>query len=304
VNLNHLAIFHAVVSEQSVSRAAERLLVSQPAISKQIRELERSLGVRLLDRLPRGVRPTEAGALLAGYAQRICAQAEDAGNALDELRGLRRGRLRVGASTTIGVYLLPELFVRFRQKFPGVQISLEIAPSDHLAARLAEGEIDLALTEGLIVHESLESAEFMQDELVAIAPAGHALARKRSVSMQQLCREPFVVRETGSGTQSLVERWLAERGMKVAPAMSLSNTEAIKRAVAAGVGVAIVSGMAVSLELQARRLALLRVSDLHIRRPVYRVVPRRTDQSHAVRALIAMLDQLPSTPPGQERGRN
>src|ERR1700685_3869331 len=133
LNLNHLAIFHAVAKAGNITGAAEQLLISQPAVSKQLRELERSLGVRLFDRLPRGVRPTEAGAILREYSQRLFALTEQAENALAELRGLHRGRLRIGASTTIGVYFLPDLFVRFRQDHPGVQFHLEIAHSESLA---------------------------------------------------------------------------------------------------------------------------------------------------------------------------
>jgi DNA-binding transcriptional LysR family regulator len=292
MNLNHLAVFHAVAEEGNVTRAAERLLISQPAVSKQVKELERALGAALFDRLPRGVRLTEAGAVLAGYARRLFALAEEAEVAMGELRGLRRGRLRVGASTTIGVYLLPEVFVRFRRAYPEVQLQLEIAGSEALARRLAEGAIDIAYTEGVIAGENLLASVIMEDRLVAIAPAGHALARKRRVTARRLCEEPLVVRETGSGTQSLVERTLAERGLTVRPAMSLGSTEAIKRAVASGVGVAIVSSLSVALEVRARKLAVLPIADLHLGRPVHRVVDRHAHQSRSAGEFDQMLSEL------------
>jgi DNA-binding transcriptional LysR family regulator len=128
----------------------------------------------------------------------------------------------------------------------------------------------------------------MEDQLVAIAPVGHLLTRRKSVTPEMLCHEPFVVRETGSTTKSLVERALAQRGLTVKPAMSLGSTEAIKRAVEAGVGVAIVSNLAVSLELKARKLSILHMKGLSIRRPLYRVVARGT---HASRAVL-MFDQF------------
>src|SRR3954451_4576553 len=172
INLAHLAVFHAIACEGSVSRAAERLMVSQPAVSKQLRQLERSLGGgRLFDRLPKGVRPTAAGELLAGYARRIFALQAEAEQALAELRGLGRGRLSVGASTTIGVYLLPEVFVRFRQAYPGIAMHLEIANSEVIRRRLADGAIDIGLTEGTVDADGgFEAAVFMEDELVPIAP--------------------------------------------------------------------------------------------------------------------------------------
>jgi DNA-binding transcriptional LysR family regulator len=290
MNLSHLAVFHAVATEGSVSRAAERLMVSQPAVSKQLRDFERSLGTPLFDRLPKGVRPTAAGELLAGYARRIFALEAEAGQALAELRGLRRGRLSVGASTTIGVYLLPEVFVRFRQAYPGIAMHLEIASSEVIRQRLADGAIDVGLTEGEVDADGgFESPIFMEDELVAIAPPGHPLTRRPDVPAADLCREPFVVRETGSGTKSLVERALAGRGLSVRPVMSLGSTEAIKRAVAAGVGVAIVSRLTVGLELQVGRLALVRLSDLTLRRPMHRVGLRGRHESRAVGEFMRLL---------------
>src|SRR5688572_28144701 len=148
LNLHHLALFLAVAEERSVSRGSERLLVSQPAVSKQLKQLERALGAPLFDRTPRGVRATQAGQLLSGYARRIFGLADEAEQALAELRGLRRGFLSVAAGTTIGVYLLPEVFVRFRQSHPGVRIDLEIEGSERVQQRLLEGAVELGLTEG------------------------------------------------------------------------------------------------------------------------------------------------------------
>jgi len=292
MNLNHLAIFHAVTQARSVSGAAERLLISQPAISKQLGQLEKSLGIRLFDRLPRGVRPTEAGELLSNYASRLFALADEGERAIAELRGLQRGRLRVGAGTTVGVYLLPDLFVRFRAAHPGIHLELEIAPSDVLARRLLEGSIDIAVTEGAIDHESLQATPILNDRLIAIAPCHHPLSRKRRLTTAMLCREPFIVRETGSGTQSLVERELSRRGLAVKAAMSFSNTEAIKRAVISGVGVAIVSSLSVGLEIQAKKLAILPIADLEISRPIYRVTHKGAYASKSALAFIAMLDAL------------
>lgn len=290
MNLTHLAVFHAVATEGSVSRAADRLMVSQPAVSKQLREFERSLGTPLFDRLPKGVRPTAAGELLGGYARRIFALQAEAEQALADLRGLGRGRLSVGASTTIGVYLLPEVFVRFRQAYPGIAMHLEIANSEVIRQRLADGAIDVGLTEGEVESDgALESAVFMEDELVAVASPGHPLTRRPAVPAADLCREPFVVRETGSGTKSVVERALAGQGLSVRPVMSLGSTEAIKRAVAAGVGVAVVSRLTIGLELQVGRLAQVRLSDLTIRRPLHRLSVRGRHESGAVGEFLRML---------------
>src|SRR5207302_605633 len=132
--------------------------------------------------------------LLAGYAQRLFAVEAEAEQGMAELLGLRRGRLSVGASTTIGVYLLPDVFIRYRKAYPEIQMHLEIGSAEVIQARLADGAIDVGLTEGDVDVAAFDVSAFMTDELVAIAPPGHPLARKRRVSAEVLCREPFVVR--------------------------------------------------------------------------------------------------------------
>jgi DNA-binding transcriptional LysR family regulator len=292
MNLNHLAIFHAVAEARSVSRGAERLGISQAAVSKQLKTFERSFGVPLFDRTARGVAPTAAGELLAGYARRLFALAGEAEQAMAELNGLSRGTLAVGASTTIGVYLLPDVFVKLRQAHPGVATRMEIAGSQVLLARLAVGAIDLAITDGQIDGDAFEKRVLLHDELVPIAPMSHPLARKRAVSLKDFCREPFVVRETGSGTQSLVEQAVAQRGLELRAAMTLGSTEAIKRAVIAGVGVAVVSRLAVAADLAAGKLAEVRVSGLKLRRPVYLVRSRDRWESRAVAAFSKLLHEM------------
>jgi len=289
MNLNHLAIFHAVAEEGNISRAAERLMISQPAVSKQLRLLERSLSATLFDREPRGVRLTEAGRLLATYAARIFALEAEAQRALGELSGLQRGRLAIGASTTIGVYLLPELFVQFRKRFPAIDVTLEVASSRTVQQRLVDRAIDIGFTEMPIDEDSLEAKCFMSDQLVAIVPPRHRLLRARRVTAEAFCREPFVVRATGSETRSFVERALLERGLSFQPVMSLGSTEAIKRAVAAGIGVAIVSGLSIGLELRAKTLRTLSIAGLNLSRPLFQVLPKESTRSAALAAFVELV---------------
>jgi DNA-binding transcriptional LysR family regulator len=289
MNFGHLAVFHAVAETGSVSRAAERLMVSQPAVSKQLGQLERELKTVLVDRLPRGVRLTAAGDVLAGYARRIFATAAEAERAMGELAGVRRGRLAVAATPTIGVYWLPALLVRYRRAHPGVEMRMEVHPTPTIVRLLKDGAVDVGLVESVVADDGVEAREFMRDRLVPIAAPGNALAGKRGrVAAAELCREPFVVREVGSGSKSLVERALAARGLSVQPAMSLGSTEAIKRAVMEGVGVAIVSGLAVESEVATGRLAVLRVRDLAIDRPLFWCVAKGRNNSAAVAALEAL----------------
>jgi DNA-binding transcriptional LysR family regulator len=285
------------------------MLVSQPAVSRQLKQLERALGARLFERVPRGVRPTEAGALLAGYARRILALAAEAEQALGDLRGLRRGRLAVGAGTMLGVYLLPDVLVRFRDRFPGVQVRLDIEESGQLRRRLEEGALDLGVTEGPIDAPHLAATVLMREPMAAIAPPDHPLTRRgrgpRRVSLKELCREPFVVREASGGGPSYPERLLAERGHTVRPVLSLASTEAIKRAVAAGLGVAIVSRLAIELEVMAGRLVEVPLAGPPIDRPVHLVRPHASHASAATEAFVAMLSEaVRPAPPQPDRPRS
>ena len=289
MNLNHLAIFHAVAEEGNVSRGAERLCISQPAVSKQVRELEAALGVTLFDRLPRGMRLTGAGEMLAGHARRLFAVEAEAERGIAELKGLSHGRLVVGASLTIGVYLLPEILGAYRKRHPGVELALEIGNTQVIQQKLLENGLDVALTEGFVEDRELEAEVFQHDELVAVVPPGHALLSETTVTAAQLCAEPFLKREQGSGTREVIERALVAKGITVHSAMSLGSTEAIKRGVAAGLGVAIISRLALRTEAEAGTLCVLPLSDLSIVRPLHVVRLHGKSESRAVSAFLTLL---------------
>jgi DNA-binding transcriptional LysR family regulator len=289
LNLNHLRLLRAVADTGSVTAAAQRLMISQPAVSKQLSVFESTLGVPLLERLPRGVRLTHAGAILADYARRIASLQDQALTAIRDLRTGSLGTLRVGASTTIAVYLLPDLIVTFRRQHPGVQFHLTVANSAAVARAVAEGDLDLGLTEVHHPDPAVDSQVFRHDELVPIAAPSHALARKRSITPAQLCALPFVVRDTGSDTKSFVERALAARGLAITPAMSVGSTEAVKRAVSAGLGVAIVSRLSTDLEIQTHRLKILRVPALNLRRPLHLLTRRSLPHTSIFRAFQSLL---------------
>jgi DNA-binding transcriptional LysR family regulator len=290
INLAHLAVVRAVAAELNVSRAADRLMVSQPAVSKQLRELEREVGTPLFDRLPRGVRPTQAGAILADYAKKIFDLAGEAEQRLADLRGLQRGELRIGSSTTIAVYLLPSVFVAFRKAHPGVRLTVDIANTHEIQERLAAGDLDVALTEGQADERDFDVTAFMTDELIAIASPKHPLAASRKpIAAEKLCREPFIVREAGSGTRDIVESALQRHGLTIIPVMSVGSTIVIKRAVEAGVGVAFVSRLTCQLELTAKKLVEIRTSDLKITRPLHRLRVRGRYEGPAVAAFDRLL---------------
>lgn len=285
LNWNHLRLFAAAARCGSVSAAAASLRLSQPAVSKQVAELEATLGVTLLERTARGVRPTPAGELLAGYAQRLFALAEEAERALGELQNLRRGRLRIGASMTIGVYLAPPLLAEFRRQCPDLEMEFLIGNTDTVQKRLVDRELDLGLTEGPGQWETeLASDTFHWDELIVIA----APSAPASMPVATLARQPWVMREPGSGTRAVAEEALASVGLRPRPAWVFNNPEAVKRAVMAGCGVAMVPRITIGAELAARTLRSVKVPGLARRRPLRLQWLRSRPPSAAMTAFAAI----------------
>ncbi|WP_044232334.1 LysR family transcriptional regulator [Chloroflexus sp. Y-396-1] len=272
LNLHLLRIYVAVLEQGSFTRAAEVLTMSQSAVSRAVQELERQLGTILLERRPRGVTPTIAGAILGEHARRIFTHERLAIEALNELRGLQRGRLAIGASSTIGIYLLPPLLGHYHRRYPGIELFLDIGNTQQVMEHLLTYRIDVAYVEGPVApDEHLDIMPWRSDELVVIASPDHPLARRVTISCTDLQDAPFVFREPGSGTREVMEQALASRGITVRPIMELGSTEAIKQAVSAGLGLSMVSRVTIQSELIAGRLRVLNIPDLTVQRQLSRV---------------------------------
>jgi DNA-binding transcriptional LysR family regulator len=271
LNLTHLRVFRAVCETNSITHAARKLHISQPAASKQLAELETHIGVALLERRPRGVRLTPAGEILGRHARRLFQEEEAAEAALEALLGLELGQLSVAASTTIGSYMVPSVFGDLHAAHPNVQLELEIGNAARVEELVQGGQLDLGLSEGSVSSEGLHVEVFAHDHMVLIVAPGHALARSSSGALppEALRGQPFIVRERGSGTREVVEDALGRRGIPITPVMSLGSTEAIKNAVAIGLGIALVSSLTLELELQSGRLRALELAGLSIRRALH-----------------------------------
>jgi DNA-binding transcriptional LysR family regulator len=206
--------------------------------------------------------------------------------------GLHRGRLAVGASTTIGSYLVPQVFGDFGERHAGIELYLEIGNTRAIQNDVLDGRLDLGLTEGFADAEALDVKVFTHDEMVLIAgpdSAGGPLSGVRSIRAHDLEGLPFIVREAGSGTRDVIEAALVARGVQVKPRMSLGSTEAIKNAVVRGLGVAIVSQLTVALECKVGRLREVKVSDLQIRRALHCLTLRGKQASPAATEFLALL---------------
>lgn len=271
MNLHHLAVFHAVAETGGINRASERLLVSQPAVTRQVRALEDALGVALLERLPRGVRLSAAGATLADYARRLFALEAQAEAVLADLRSLRTGVLRLGGSMSLGNYFLPDVIAEFSHTHPGVEILLEVGNTDIVLNAVKQNRVDIGFVEGVFEERQFASEIFMHDELIVIAPPEHPLARRRRVSFHELCRNACVMRESGSGTRATLDAILQRAGVEHAFNLTLGSPEAVKRAVQGGAGLAVASSLTVVNELQAGTLVRLPLRGPPMQRALRRV---------------------------------
>ena len=266
LNLHALRIFAAVADAGGFTKASGLLHLSQPAVSKAVKTLERDLAMPLLERGPRAIRLTDAGTALFARARELFVVERDAEEELRTLRGLEGGRVRIGASTTIATYMLPPVLADFRRRHPAVKLGLVSANTRAVAALVLERRVDVALVEGPVADARLQLRRWRADELVVIVPTGHRLASRRSVQLAQLATERFIVRERGSGTRDVAERAFAGHGIQPPIALTLASTEAIKQAVAAGLGLAVVSRAAASDQIALGQLAALRIAGFEMRR--------------------------------------
>jgi DNA-binding transcriptional LysR family regulator len=291
-----LKAFHLIVKLRSFSEAAHHLGISQPAVTQQIRRLERNLGQRLFDRVGRGVLITDAGRMLDTYAQRIFHLLAAAGDAMDNLAGLRTGRLEVGASRTAGAYYIAEALDRFKRQYPGVRVSLTVGNSETILAKV----LDFSLHAGLIAdpdaHPHIAALPLVRDRVLVVLPPGHRLGRKPVVTIEDLHHYPVILREPGSATRRLIEQAFQSEGLDVVPAMELESNEAIKSAVADGIGVGLMAHAAVAQEIATGRLVAR-----PLREPLYLdfflVYHRDRTVSPVVAAFLALLPPPSTTSP-------
>jgi DNA-binding transcriptional LysR family regulator len=294
LNLNHLPTFLAVVEQGSISRAAERLHLSQSAVSGQIAELEAALGQRLLDRLPRrGVALTAAG---EAFRERVVVALDlvaSGERAVHDLEHLEAGGLVIGASSTTGTYLLPMALSRFARRFPRIELSLVIANSAAVVERLRQGELDLAITEDDSEHIDCQRESWLRDEIVLIAPAGHPLAGQTApMTPAALEQQVWVHREAGSGTLRMVAAALGAAGCRLPPGPRVGSIEALKRAVLAGLGLAWISELAVADELRRGELVRIPVEGLRIQRRHDLVALRGRARKPAAQAFVSLLREF------------
>jgi DNA-binding transcriptional LysR family regulator len=266
LNLNSLRLFLAVATHGGFSRAARITGVSQPAISKAVRLLELQSGAQLLVRSASRVSLTEAGALLLEHARALFAEERAAEEELESLRGLRRGLLRVGGSTTLAAYFLPPILGALHRAHPGIDVALLSANARTIVGAVLEHEVELGLVESPVADGRLEVRPWREDALQVVVSPGHRLARARRITGPVLMEELLLAREEGAGTREVMLAALQRRKWVPRRVFVVNSTEAIKGLVAAGVGWALLSERAVRDEVQLGHLRVLQVESLALRR--------------------------------------
>ncbi|MGD8943516.1 MAG: selenium metabolism-associated LysR family transcriptional regulator [Desulfobacterales bacterium] len=294
MDLWQLHIFCKVIEHKSFSKAGKTIHLSQPTVSSHIKDLENHFNCRLIDRLTKEVVPTKAGELLYGHAKKILALRDATESALAEYNGNIRGRLVIGGSTIPGTYLMPQLIADFKNIYPEVIISLVIGDTADIIERILEGHLEMGIVGARAASQKIDQKVILSDEMGLIVPAGHRWAGKNKVSLQQLVTEPFIIRERGSGTltslhQSLRNQGYAVEDLKVIA--ELGSTQAICQGIKNGVGVSILSTLAVAEDIQAGKLSALKVNGLNLKRNFYLTRHKRRSPSPLHKAFVDFLNE-------------
>ncbi len=280
MDIRRLEIFCRVVELKSFTRAADAVLLSQPTVSEHIRLLEEALGEKLLDRLGRQVLPTPAGDILYRYAKNITKLRDEALQALADYRGNLAGHLVVGASTIPGAYILPTLIERFKAQNPSIRLTLKISGTGIISRELLNGGIELAIIGAPSKNQDLECRDIFSDELVLAVYPEHPLASRPSITLDELSGQPFLLREEGSGTRTVMSEALRDHGLDLAKldiVAEMGSSEAVRQGIKARLGISILSTLAIREDLNNGALVKVSIEGIRMVRPLY-LVQRKNRQ--------------------------
>ncbi|MBW1676424.1 MAG: LysR family transcriptional regulator [Deltaproteobacteria bacterium] len=298
MDLWRLQVFCRVVELRSFSRAAKAVYLSQPTVSSHIKDLENRFECKLVDRLGREVIPTKAGSLLYGYATKIIALKQEAENALADFHGKIKGRLTIGGSTIPAGYILPPLLGRFKEDYPEVVVTLVQGDTERIIRDTLDGNVELGIVGAKAKEVQLVQKKIIDDQMFLITPRTHRWATKRYVVMGELIREPFIMREPGSGTRKSIELVLDKSGHSLDAlnvVAEMGSTEAVRQGIKAGVGVSILSECAVAEDLTTGSLNKVKIRGLSFKRAFYLTFHRHRTQSPLCQTFIDFLNRQTDT---------
>ena len=285
--LQQLRIFKAIASEKSFTQAAEILFLSQPSLSKQIKTLETRLGILLLNRTSNRISLTEAGNVFLQYSERILALCEESCRALNDLKDGERGNLTVGASQTIGAYLMPRVLSLFAQSYPQINLNIQVDSTRIIANKVVERIIDIAVVGGDIpvnLKKNLEIEDFVEDELILIIPKSHPFARKKQIIKEDLYHLNFITLNSNSTIHKFIDNILIQNNIQTKQfnvIMELNSIEAIKTAVSLGLGAAFVSSSAIEKEIELKTVEIIAIENIKITRTLSIITNPESHRSKA-----------------------
>ncbi|MGD8999814.1 MAG: LysR substrate-binding domain-containing protein [Granulosicoccaceae bacterium] len=284
--LRQLQVFEAIVRLGSFTRAAEELFLTQPTVSMQIRKLTDAIGLPLFEHVGRNVEPTEAGRELYSACRSMFETLANLEMKVADLKGMKRGRLRMGVITT-AKYLAPEILGEFSRLYPGIDLALKVTNRERIITRMHDNEDDLYIM-GQAPEEELdvEAYPFAPNPLVVMAPRDHPLVGKKNISLEEVAKEPFIIREPGSGIRDATLRIFEAKGLRPNVRMELGSNEAIKHAVVGGLGLSVLSLHTLTLEGVNGPVAILDVEGFPIMRQWYIVYPKGKELSLVARTFL------------------
>jgi DNA-binding transcriptional LysR family regulator len=268
LTLQQLRLFESVSRLGSYTRAAEELFITQPAVSIQIKRLEEQVGLPLFEQVGRKTFPTTAGKAVYAASLDIINRVEDLKSSIEELKGVVKGTLQMSVVTT-AKYFLPKLLGSFLQLYPDVEPKLKFTNRERVIERLMNNDDDFVVMGQIPKDENLEALPFLNNILGIVAHNDHPLANKKNISIKELAKQRFLIREIGSGTRYVFEQLLQKHGVEIEPYMELGSSEALKQAVMAGLGIAVLSLHSVQLERDVNKLTVLDVEDFPLKRRWY-----------------------------------
>jgi len=289
MEMNQLEFFRKVVEEGSFSKAAERVYRTQPAVSIAIRRLEEEIGAPLFERSQKTPALTEVGQVVYDYAKRILSLRDQALDGVAEMKSLKRGRVRIGANESTSHYLLPQIILDYRKRYPQVKVEIFGHSSDHLARQVLDGNVDFALMAFDPVDSDLESFPVLKDELVLIMHPDHPLTKRAAVTVEELGKESFVAHNVKTGSRQRVIEVFAQHRTPLNITLELATIETIKRFVQLKIGLGFVPRMCVAEELERGSLATVPVQDLTYERTLWVTHRREMTFSHAAAAFLELL---------------
>lgn len=286
--LHQLKVFEAVARHNSFTRAAEELFLTQPTVSMQVKQLTKAVGMPLFDQVGKRLYLTQAGEELVKTCREVFEKLDQFEMTIADLKGLKQGRLRLAVITT-AKYFVPRLLGPFCKRYPGIDVSLQVTNHEHILNRLSENLDDLYVMSQLPESIEVTYKRILDNPLVVLAPANHPLAEEKNIPIERIAAEPFIMREPGSGTRKAVQALFDEHKLSLKVQLDLGSNEAIKQAIAGGLGISILSLHTIALEGPSSQLTVLDAQHFPIERYWYAIYPNGKQLSIVARTFLDYL---------------